>query len=382
MRVALDLRGLNYRSFTGINNYTLRLLKHLPINTGGVAIEYTCLGLTFEARTHLCALLPHYKDAKFLSMAQYYRSPLHRHGTLSSALSVLAQRRTSFNKSCRQFDYLLLPQPKAIQVHPNTCLITIFHDLFGVRHPEFLSPRHRLVENLGIYKRLARASHRCLVNSYATGYDLERYAGVAAEKITLNYPADLHPDLPDDLPELHSKPYFLALSAIEPRKNWLNLIAAYQIFAKDHPDTDLVLLGHPVSAKYLREVRTAIAKHPNIELHLEVDELTKARYLRHAKALLYPSFYEGFGFPILEAHRYGVPVVTSRVSSMPEIAGAGATYVNPLRTAEITAALTILHLDTAYTNRLGAQASENYRRFSWSEFARVLDATLQSRPTN
>ena len=379
MRVALDLRGLNYRSFTGINNYTLRLLKHLPVRSGGVAIEYTCLGLTSEARTHLCTLLPRYKDANFLSMAQYYRSPLHRHGTLSSALSVLAQRRTSFNEACEHFDYLLLPQPKAIQLHPKTRLVTVFHDLFGVRHPEFLSPRHRLVENLGIYKRLGEASYRCLVNSYATGYDLEKHAGVDAEKITLNYPADLNPDLPDDLPRLHPRPYFLAVSAIEPRKNWLNLIAAYQTFAADNPGTDLVLLGHPVSAKYLREVRAAIAKYPNIHLHLEVDEFTKARYLRHATALLYPSFYEGFGFPILEAHRYGVPVVTSRISSMPEIAGAGATYVNPFRVEEITAALNILTDDEKYHHLLQGNARRNYICFGWGNFAAGLTSTLTER---
>ena len=379
MRVALDLRGLNYRSFTGINNYTLRLLKHLPVRSGQVAIEYTCLGLTAEARSHLCTLLPRYKDAEFLSMAQYYHSPLHRHGTLSSALSVLAQRRTSFSKAYEYFDYLLLPQPKAIQLHPKTRLVTVFHDLFGVRHPEFMSPRHRLVENLGIYKRLGEASYRCLVNSYATGCDLEKYAGVDAEKITLNYPADLNPDLPDDLPRLHPRPYFLAVSAIEPRKNWLNLIAAYQTFAVDNSGTDLILLGHPVSAKYLHEVRTAIASHPNIYLYLEVNELTKARYLRHAKALLYPSFYEGFGFPILEAHRYGVPVVTSRVSSMPEIAGAGATYVNPFRVEEITAALNILTDDEKYHHSLQGNARRNYICFGWGNFEVGLSSTLTER---
>ena len=381
MRVALDLRGLNYRSFTGINNYTLRLLTHLPERTKTKAIEYTCLGLTEEAKRHLVAVCPRLREAKFMSLRDYYKTPWPASPTLSSALSVAAQRLSPYSRFCAEFDYLLLPQPKAIQIHPRTKLVTVFHDCFGVTHPEYLSTRHRFVENLGIYKRLARASTTCLVNSYATGSDLRKYLGVPDEKISLNYPADLDstaPPVPDTSPL--PRPYFLAVSGIEPRKNWLNIVGAYREFARRFPGTDLVLLGHPVSPKYLKQVQKTIDNQANILLLLEASETIKRHYLRHARALLYPSFYEGFGFPILEAHRYGVPVITSRVGSMPEIAGAGALYVNPLRCTEITAALEILHLDSPHAARLRAAARENYARFDWVRFAEGLATSLQARP--
>src|SRR4030042_2479349 len=94
--------------------------------------------------------------------------------------------------------------------------------------------------------------------------------------------------------------------------------------------------------------------------------------MKKAEVFLFPTFYEGFGLPILEAQSVGTPVVTSNISSMPEVAGDGAVLVDPKSPEELTEAVFDLISDEAYKNDITEKGLENVKRFSWEKCAKEL----------
>lgn len=378
IRIALDLRGLNHGSFTGVNHYTLRLLKHLPEHLNKDRINYTGLGLFPQTYQKLLPVLPKLARWEFLSVGEYARLPQSNDQQLNSGLTLLAQRFFPNTTRCQSFDLVVLPQPKALPFHPESKVVTVFHDFFGVAHPEFLTFRHRLVENLRIYRSLIQKSSFILVNSYATGFASRDLGGAEESRIRLLYPADLGQSYRSVFSSPPRKnPYLLAISSLEPRKNWLNLLAAYADFYRRYPEVGLVILGHRPQTTYAKKLLNRCREQAGVTVLTNVSEETKHRYLQHCRALLYPSFYEGFGFPILEAQRYAKPVVTSPLGSMPEIAGQGGVYANPYRPLEIGAALRLLQEDPEYYRSLQDYARTNYTRFSWNDFERRLHRALR-----
>ena len=163
------------------------------------------------------------------------------------------------------------------------------------------------------------------------------------------------PELNDDDEAAHIKniyglerPFILGLGTIEPRKNINSLILAYQNFVKYYPDFDLVLAGH-----CQRSAKSAIfgmINESSARLHLlgYIPAKHKEAIYRAAFCLVYPSYFEGFGYPPLEAMSGGTPVIASAVTSLPEVLGAGAIFIDPYRGAEeITAALQTLASDSS-----------------------------------
>lgn len=362
MTIGIDVRGLNFHTFTGVGNYTLALIDNLPKE-----YKYVFIGGDKETNELLKNRYQHAFDFRIISINDYFGVPgyiTNKHITILSLTSLLPIT----SKRVRYFDFLILPQPKPITIHPDTTLISVIHDTFGVMNPEFMSYRQRVVENKTLYQRLITQSTTLVVNSYATGYDLTRYFECPEEKISLIYPGDISHELAPDTVRI-GKPYFVAVSGIEPRKNWLNIIKGFKEFSKHHPEYSLKLLGKISNQQYYKKVLQEIHNHPNILLQIDVTDQEKIDTISSATGLLYPSIYEGFGFPILEAHKYGVPVITSHVSSMAEIAGDGGVFVNPFVHGQICAAMRMIVEDKEYAQKISNYATENYSRFTWGQFA-------------
>ena len=368
MRIAIDVRGLNYKTQTGVGSLTARLISHLPPGH-----EYYFVGATPATQTFLLRLAK--APLQFLSLAQYCGRA---HLSSSKAITALSLLRGSINSAqAMPFDRVLLPQPKLLPVHPHTKLIAIFHDSFGVRSPMFLTLRQRVVENRRSYKIILDRADRVATGSYSAGYDLERYFQVLPTKISLVVPADVSTGVTAQSGiQLPSNPYFVAVSGIEPRKNWLNVITGFTLHRRAFPDSHLLLLGKKAAPRYYRRVLKAAHLAAHCELREHVGEAEKLALIQSSQALVYPSFYEGFGFPILEAHRFGLPVITSRVSSMPEVAGDGGVLVNPFDPEEIAAALSLLRDSPEYHRTLSTYAARNYSRFSWDQYQRALAKLL------
>ena len=168
--------------------------------------------------------------------------------------------------------------------------------------------------------------------------------------------------------------YVLGVGTLEPRKNLVRLVEAFA--SLESPDWRLVIVG-PLGWE-TGESWAALNRHPDRVLtvgHVP-DEDLPAIY-RGADLFAYPSLYEGFGLPVLEAMACGTAVLTSNVSSLPEVGGDAALYVTPTDTRSIAEGLRLAISDPDLRHRLGEEGARRAREFSWSRFAAITVATLE-----
>jgi len=178
-------------------------------------------------------------------------------------------------------------------------------------------------------------------------------------------------------------PFLLSLGGIEPRKNLPALIRAYATLPEDVRPT-LVIAG-PVASwnpEGWELVRPSLGALPasvrdRVVVTGYVSELEKVALLGGAEALVYPSLYEGFGLPILEAMACDTPVLTSNVSALPDTAGGAALLVDPNDTEDIAAGMERLLTDNPLRERLRAAGTARAATFSWDETARLTAAVLR-----
>lgn len=162
-------------------------------------------------------------------------------------------------------------------------------------------------------------------------------------------------------------PYVLFAGRFEPRKNMLRTIAAFDIFRREvAPEMRLVLAGRKT---WQGQAVDALIRRLDLGRHVveigHVPNRDLPAWYSGAAMFVFPSLWEGFGIPVVEAMACGAPVITSNVSSMPEIAGEAASLVDPTSVASIAAAMERLHRDGALRARLAAAGLARAREFSW-----------------
>ena len=227
-------------------------------------------------------------------------------------------------------------------------------------------------------RQCIQAADLILTNSQFTTYDLLKYSTVEEKKI-VTIPLGVNPQHfhPHDENRKKSflvkhgltQPFFLYVGARRYNKNFMGLLRAYSRFTSAK-DIDLVAVGDddPFSKEEQAFVNSLNLKGTLRHLQI-VNENELALAYNNALALIFPSFYEGFGLPIVEAMACGTPVLASNCSSIPEVAGEAALYFNPYDPDEIRFAMeSILNSDTATT--LKTKGLERATRFSWDETAR------------
>ncbi len=265
------------------------------------------------------------------------------------------------------------------------------HDL-GYHHFPQAHPRRQLIYLRWSTRHNGRTAHKIIADSQATKDDLVKLDGIDPAKIEVVYPG-IDPKLAEvkdggqitAVLQKHNitPPYFLFLSTLQPRKNLVRLIRAYTASGVDY---QLVLAGkkgwlsQPILDEINSQQPTVNSQQATIIAPGFVDDADKAALLSGATALLYPSMYEGFGFPVLEAQACGTAVLTANSSSLPEVAGDAALLVDPLDTNAIAAAIHKLAADPLLRHELVQKGFENVRRFTWGETAvcilNVLEKTL------
>lgn len=255
-------------------------------------------------------------------------------------------------------------------------VITV-HDLAYYKNPAWF-PEHqyfntRILTPLSIYK-----AKKIIAVSESTKNDLIKYFKVKPEKIEVilegvddycNLAVD---DEKIDVKFKISSPYFLALGTLEPRKNLVRLIESFNIFLTENPDSNfkLVLAGKK-GWKY--ELIFETIKKLNLEAKViwvgYVHLPEKIYLLKNSFALVFPSLYEGFGLPILEAMNMGVAVVTSNVASIPEIVIDNAVLIEPEDTNSIKEGLNKIYRDQELRQKLIERGKGIARHFTWEKSA-------------
>jgi len=175
-------------------------------------------------------------------------------------------------------------------------------------------------------------------------------------------------------------PFVLAIGTIEPRKNFPYLVRAFGFLASAHPDLRLVIAGRDGPGRpAVDETISCLpgAVRDRVVLAGHVDDAGRRALLDAASVLAYPSIYEGFGFPLLEAWSAGVPVVAARAGSIPEVAGDAALLVDSGDALVLAGAINRVLTDHATRTDLVARGRDRLLRFSWSQTARALAACYQ-----
>lgn len=276
---------------------------------------------------------------------------------------------------------LFVPAHVVPAVCPVPAVVTV-HDLGYLHFPDAHPFTQRL--DLDLSTRFsARAAAHIIADSEATKRDLIRFYRTPAGKITVVYPGrdeTLRRVDPAPVRAKYQLPesYLLHIGTLQPRKNLIRLIEATSHQSSIIP---LILAGR---AGWLSEpILDAARAAPHVRLlpYVPADDL--AGLYSGATAFVFPSLYEGFGFPALEAMACGTPVICSNTSSLPEVVGEAALTVNPLDVAALAEAIRCVLNDAGLRTALIAKGYEQVKKFSWEKAAQeawaVLEQTARSR---
>ena len=393
MKIGIDLRCLNYAKYTGINAYCIHILGcllDLKVKSP-IKIDFVGIGLKRVRLLELNEEFEYIKNlfSSYRTLEDYYNSQLKN----TKLLELISCGQIYLNNSLdfedlESFDYLIQPQPRPIKLHPKTKLITFYHDLYHIIEGKLRL--NKILNNKYNWSLIADRSHKIITNSRSTSIDLCKYLDVDEYKIKQIYPGtpDLdsfrkskslnkhrHSGLDPESPTTevkHQKPnetYILAISGIELRKNWHNLLLAFKHLQLDTSfNQRLVLAGTIVDYQYYNYLLKLISKHniKNVEWVIEPNEWDKEGLIEGCEFIVYPGFYEGFGFPILEAQKYKKCILTSKNSSLVEI-NQNNIFVNPNNYISIANGLLLIAEPEFVKSRID---------YSWDELLIALEKML------
>ncbi len=265
---------------------------------------------------------------------------------------------------------------------PSIPTVLTVHDLSFVRVSDSASPALKQYLDVVVPRSVSRSTH-ILADSQATANDMMTLYGVSPNKVTVLL-SGVNSRFAQSIVDvglmttrkkylLDNFPYIFTVGTVQPRKNYIRLIQALVQLRTKGIDIHLVIAGgkgwldNPI-------YRAIEENHMQAFVHFigfANDEDLPALY-KNATCLAFPSLYEGFGLPVLEAMAAGIPVLTSNVSSLPEVAGDAAITVDPYDLEAITDGLKRLILDTELRNMLIQKGLARAQEFTWEKSARQL----------
>lgn len=350
MRLGIDVTSLPYG--TGVSRYTANLLKAIiQIDPTLDIIPFGSSLRRFRALKHQLHLLAPQSPARLLPLPPTLLA--HAFNLTGTPITWL----TGPIDICHSWDWYT-PNPGS------AALVSTIHDLALFKHPDLAHPQIQAAHSRAI-RRLVKYRAHFIAVSEATRSDLTDLFSVPLDRITVipeALPVERRLRLKPDqtLQTIKkfglTKPFFLFVGTLEPRKNLPRQIEAWKHFRHDF---DLVIVGAPG----WETIQPAAGLHFLTQV---TDTDLAALYLK-ASLLLYASLYEGFGLPILEAFYYRLPVVTSRRGSLTEVGGDAVVYADPESHASIIQAI-----GTALTRRSGLVLAgvKRLKLYDWSVIAR------------
>lgn len=371
MKIGVDIRVLLDKQYSGISEYAYYLLRELLARDDGN--EYVFYYNSFSKI-----------DFKLFSWCNE-RVTFKNTAWPNKIFNYILQKHFSWPK----IDSITGPVDVFWSPHLNfSCFgknagkkILTVHDLSFLRYPEFFSARKNFWHQGLNIKKLVDKYDLIIAISENTKIDLKELLNVPEEKIKVVY-SGLNKDIDTinsqeaqvfkDKYDLNER-FILYLGAIEPRKNVDGLIEAYNLLRDKHlPLTDyqLVLAGARgwKNKSVYKMVADSLYKD-DIKFLGYVSRAERNWLYSNASLFIYPSYYEGFGFPPLEAMSHGLATITSDVSSLPEVVGDAALTINPYSTIDLARAMEVLLLDTNLRDKYAAYGKERSELFSWSKTA-------------
>lgn len=364
MKIGVDVRVLMDKQYSGVSVFASQLLKTLLKKDKLNAYRFFCNSYNKQDIGI---------DNKN-TVQTFYPNKI---------FNYLLQKRLNYpriDKVLGGVDLVYLPHINFASISKNVKKAITVHDLSFMRYPEFFSNRKNFWHQALAVGRQLRSFDKIIAVSNNTKNDLIELIGIDDRKIEVAYPG-LTPDLieasrspiaPDSLRLKHQidRPYILYLGTIEPRKNIAGLIRAYNLLREAGLDYLLVLAGGWgwKTRDIKREWQRSKFKD-DIRFLSYIPESDKPSLYANAQVFVYPSFYEGFGFPPLEAMLFSVPVIASNVSSLPEVLGSSALLINPDKEEDLFEALKTVLSNNALANNLRRAGEARVANFSWNKTA-------------
>jgi len=264
---------------------------------------------------------------------------------------------------------------------PGVPSVVTIHDLIPLRYPEYYTPFQRLIYGVSV-RLAARTAQRVLADSQSAAYALQYFMGLSEARIRV-IPAAADSTFcvrttvevkairdKYDLPE----EYVLHLSSSKPHKNLVRLVDAWALL-EERGETfghSLALAGQ-MSPRYpeARDRIRMLSMESRVRLLGRIPDSDLPALYSGASWFVFPSLYEGFGLPVLEAMACGTPVICSNTSSLPEVVGDAAITFDPVDTEGMTEALAHALADSERAKEMGKKALQQARKFSWERTARL-----------
>jgi len=368
MKIGVDIRALNTDKLTGVGKYIFNYLDNiLQLDKDN---QYYFFNSGFKKPAQNFSFTTNNFTIKNLNVSNKILN--------WRLLTRLGPKLDSVFED--KLDLFWLPNINFCQFGSTPLILTI-HDLSFIHDRRFFSPKSRLWHYLTRVGALIQRADKIVAVSEHTKGDVINFFDVDSSKIVVINPGletvAMDKDKARSLVAKFALPqkYFIYVGTLEPRKNINSIIAAFDIYHKDYSDTALVIVGGQgyKSADLLK----IINKRPYIKYLAYLDSPIKEALYYLSQGLIWPSFYEGFGFPPLEALACGVPVIASYRTSLPEVLKNQAIYVDPYNISDIYQALKQLTID----DKLGATLKESlptYEMPKWPSQAQEIIALFNS----
>ncbi len=380
MKIGIDIRCLVEGKNTGVEEYTTNILHRLfELDQKNSYVLF--LNSWHESK----ADLGQFKKYKNVSVVQFHIP----NKLLNFCFWYL--RWPHIDKMLGGVDTLFMPNINFVAVSKKVKLVVTVHDLSFEIFSETFSLKRRLWHHFINPRGLCKRADKIIAVSDSSRKDIIEYYGIDPLKVERIYNAvaqdieqlDRNDSRLITVKEKYHLPFnfIFYLGTIEPRKNIAAIVAAFdQLKSLNNPQLEkfkLVIAGGKGWGvqKILSKMRNAKNTKDIIFTSCITNE-DKAAVYTLASLFVYPSFFEGFGIPVLEAMRCGVPVVTSNVSSLPEVVGEGGIMIDPDKPDEFYLAMKELLTDKEFYEQMRHKAMRQSIRFNWITSARELLAVF------
>lgn len=395
MKILVDIRPLMDAQYSGVSEYVYRLLEAIfAIDQKNEYILF-CNGLQD-------AKLPDFKkdNIKIIQTRipnkvfnYLYLWPFGRplFDKLVGPSTSLPSTSLGEIGTSEKVDIFFMPHLHLAAISPSVKSFLTVHDISFLVNKPWFSWRKNIWHWFVNVKKLTKRFDKIIAVSENTKRDLISFCHVAEDKIKVIYSGitksfvklDLHGprfNIIRNKYRLH-KPFILFLSTIEPRKNVIGLIKAFEILKKDnrHAGLQLVLAGGLgwKSEPIIKTIKSSLVKEDIIMLDY-VESADRVVLYNLASVFAYPSFYEGFGFPPLEAMACGTPVVAAANSSLGEIVGDAGILVDPYNSKSIALGLKTILDNPELAQDLSLKGLEQAKKFTWEKAAEEYLAVFES----